>query len=422
MKNISKILAGIVGVVALVLPISFALAASITIQSLQPGTTVGANSLVTFKVASTDFSPQFYQLTDSFGSASTASVNDIDPGGKFTWSPLVSDVGTHTFTITATTVAGDSAVTNQTITVLPPPSVSITSVSPQGNVLDGATYSFVIKPVGFTNPSYSISDNFGASTASLVTIDSSGKFSWIPDASQDGQHTITIYVYDSLGHSTSIVQTVQVGAGPSLTIQGLTPGSKVPYGQTISFAVGAMNFSPTAYSLTDSFKGTSLENDSISMGGQFVWTPRGSDVGVHVISIKGMLGAYGTSATTTQTITVLDAGTIPATPVTTTTTQAQTPVAPTVTTITTTTAPAIPAPVVTDGYVFKNFIGLGEDTTDGSDVLELQKRLSVLGFYSGKQTGYFGTATETAVKKFQRARHVTVTGFVGSATRAELNK
>lgn len=408
------------GIIALGLPTAFALAASITIQSLQPGTSVGANSLVTFKVASTDFSPQFYQLTDSFGSGSTASTNDIDPGGKFVWSPLVSDVGTHTFTITASTVTGDLAVTTQTITVLPLPSVSITSVSPQGNVADGVTYSFIIKPVGFTNPSYSISDTYGASTASLVTIDSSGKFSWVPDMSQDGEHTITIYVYDSLGHGSSVTQTVQVGKGPSLSIQqGLTPGPKVPYGQTVSFIVSAMNFSPTGYSLTDSFQNTSLENDSINMTGQFVWTPRASDVGVHVITIKGMLGAYGTSATTTQTLTVLGSATTPTlTMPVTTTTQAQPVVVPTVPTTTV----ATPVVVANDGYIFKNFIGLGEDTTDGSDVLELQKRLSVLGFYSGKQTGYFGTVTETAVKKFQRVRHVTATGFVGIATRTELNK
>jgi peptidoglycan hydrolase-like protein with peptidoglycan-binding domain len=80
------------------------------------------------------------------------------------------------------------------------------------------------------------------------------------------------------------------------------------------------------------------------------------------------------------------------------------------------------SPTVGDGYVFRNFIGLGEDVTDGTDVLELQKRLTLLGVYSGKQSGYFGPATEASVKKFQKVHHLPVTGFVGIATRAALNR
>lgn len=77
------------------------------------------------------------------------------------------------------------------------------------------------------------------------------------------------------------------------------------------------------------------------------------------------------------------------------------------------------SPTASNGYVFKNFIGLRDK---GTDVLELQKRLAALGFFSGDATGYFGTVTETAVKKFQTAKGIKTAGYVGPATRAALNQ
>jgi peptidoglycan hydrolase-like protein with peptidoglycan-binding domain len=67
-------------------------------------------------------------------------------------------------------------------------------------------------------------------------------------------------------------------------------------------------------------------------------------------------------------------------------------------------------------------MGLGEDPNDGSDVLELQKRLASLGFFTGDATGYFGNITAAAVKKFQAAHGIPATGYVGSITRAALNQ
>ncbi len=60
----------------------------------------------------------------------------------------------------------------------------------------------------------------------------------------------------------------------------------------------------------------------------------------------------------------------------------------------------------------------------GNDVVELQNRLKAEGFFTyPTSTGYFGTITLDAVKKYQVAHHITpVSGFVGPLTRAELNK
>jgi len=73
--------------------------------------------------------------------------------------------------------------------------------------------------------------------------------------------------------------------------------------------------------------------------------------------------------------------------------------------------------------------GDGADAGDATEVLkiemenervkELQQLLKDLG-YLDKVTGYFGTETEAAVKKFQEKNGLTVDGIVGSSTMAKL--
>lgn len=52
----------------------------------------------------------------------------------------------------------------------------------------------------------------------------------------------------------------------------------------------------------------------------------------------------------------------------------------------------------------------------GAEVTKLQEQLKKLGYFSGKATGYFGSATKTAVKKFQASKGVAVDGIVGNQT------
>lgn len=55
----------------------------------------------------------------------------------------------------------------------------------------------------------------------------------------------------------------------------------------------------------------------------------------------------------------------------------------------------------------------------GADVLELQRRLNALG-WTLKEDGDFGTATQKAVKEFQRKNGLTADGIVGRKTREAL--
>src|SRR5690606_17297969 len=54
-------------------------------------------------------------------------------------------------------------------------------------------------------------------------------------------------------------------------------------------------------------------------------------------------------------------------------------------------------------------------------VVALQKRLNELGYNCGKADGIFGANTESAVKKFQKAKGLSVDGIVGQKTIAALN-
>ncbi len=70
-------------------------------------------------------------------------------------------------------------------------------------------------------------------------------------------------------------------------------------------------------------------------------------------------------------------------------------------------------------YQFMNFLNLG---SKGTDVTQLQQRLTVGGFYTGPITGYFGPLTKAAVKRYQAQHGLSPVGYVGPGTRAALNQ
>jgi L,D-transpeptidase ErfK/SrfK len=65
---------------------------------------------------------------------------------------------------------------------------------------------------------------------------------------------------------------------------------------------------------------------------------------------------------------------------------------------------------------------LNEPPLTGDDVLELQERLSELGYYNGKLSGVFDEKTCEAVKKIQKDSNMNPTGEVGPATWEILSK
>lgn len=54
--------------------------------------------------------------------------------------------------------------------------------------------------------------------------------------------------------------------------------------------------------------------------------------------------------------------------------------------------------------------------SSGSEVRQIQEKLKRWGYYSGSVDGIYGSATEKAVKKFQKANGLTADGIAGKAT------
>ncbi|MEB3209951.1 MAG: peptidoglycan-binding protein [Leptolyngbyaceae bacterium] len=73
------------------------------------------------------------------------------------------------------------------------------------------------------------------------------------------------------------------------------------------------------------------------------------------------------------------------------------------------------APSSTLSTVSRSAGGLTIGST-GSEVRQVQTRLTELGFYSGPVTGFYGELTESAVRNFQSSNGLTVDGVVGPAT------
>ena len=75
--------------------------------------------------------------------------------------------------------------------------------------------------------------------------------------------------------------------------------------------------------------------------------------------------------------------------------------------------------VIANKGKFTNILKKG---STGTEVKELQKKLTSLGLYKGPITGSFGATTEAALKKFQTKKKLEQTGETGTLTRNVLNR
>ncbi|MDS1030297.1 peptidoglycan-binding protein [Bacillota bacterium LX-D] len=81
----------------------------------------------------------------------------------------------------------------------------------------------------------------------------------------------------------------------------------------------------------------------------------------------------------------------------------------------------IGTPVKIIGRVFTGRI-LQVGVEPGSDVVAVQEKLQVLGYYQGDVDGVYGSQTRNAVMAFQKAHKLATDGIVGPATYEELEK
>lgn len=184
--------------------------------------------------------------------------------------------------------------------------ISVGAVSPNATVTAGTTVSFQIDQAGFAYPAYTLKDSLPGSTLSNAQISKSGAFSWTTTQADVGTHTVVITATDTNGLQATYTQTIYVREGSPVSVVNLSPGSSIsPTTDTVSFSVSAAGFYNPTYSVSDSFYGTygsSISYSNINSDGNFSWTPRVSDVGVHNLAVTVRSGTR--VETIYQTITV----------------------------------------------------------------------------------------------------------------------
>lgn len=372
----------------------------VQIQQVSPTGAVSPGTLVTFVASASGFTDPTYNVSDSFSGGTAGSIDKV---GFFIWKPTVSDAGRHTFTVTVTDPLQNTATSTVNI-IVTGNSVLVGNLSPGPIVTPGRTITFSLTAPGFISPTYAV---FDAPTmkVSSTNVDGSGRFSWTPGTDDIGVHTLTIMGSDAYGNSGQTQQTLTV-VDPSLSFGALQPGQTVSAGSPVSFVVGTRLSNPT-YSISDVSSGgtSSVTGANLSSNGVFTWTPTSADIGSHLITVVAT-DAYSNTASSTLSLWVTAASPTP----TVTPSNTSSPGTPPASTSSATSSTR---------YMFTKNLVVG---SKGTPVTELQKRLTVLGFYTGPITGTFGPLTMAAVKKFQAAHGIAKAGTVGPITRTALNK
>ena len=373
--------------------ITVPLVPKVVIQNLFPSSSVNVGQSVFFSTFATGFTNPVYSASDSVYTSSLTAIN-MNASGGFSWTPKNHDVGTHNITVAVTDSLGHNATVVQSITVGIATS-TIGSLVPGDTVSTKQNVTFKVTPTGFTNPIYTVSDSVSGSSISNGNINSLGIFSWTPVTGDLGVHLITVKVTDASGNNTSISQQITV-TSPKITIPAGTPNTTITVGTLFSFVATSTGLINPSYTITDSLSGTSISNSNMATSGVFSWTPKGVDVGTHLVRILATDNS-GSSANIEISITV--------NPQTNTTPPINTP-------------PATNNGTTVTNYIFNKYLSLG---SSGPDVSALQTILKQKGFLSGDITGYYGNLTEKAVKDFQASRGLETAGVVGPGTRSALN-
>ncbi|MBI3573573.1 peptidoglycan-binding protein [Candidatus Kaiserbacteria bacterium] len=357
-----QLLIGLSGLGLIALPTGVAFAASVSVQSISPGTSLIVGQTLTFTVVGAGIAgTPLYFVNDSTANTSVNAATINSTTGAFSWTPTVGDIGTHVITVEATDGTGPIAKQDETITVNSKYSVAIQSLSPSASPAVGSTVTFTAVPSGFSPTGYTVSDSVNNTTVTSNNISAAGVFNWTPSLSDIGTHVITVTGTDASGvtgkGSTSITVQPQAYVAPSTPV---TPPVVPPAPTTVTAATGVV----------------SVTNPQLQV-------------------IISLLQLFGVSQNVINQVSAVLLGT----PIVGTSSSA--------------------APTSSGVYVFTSLLQLGQTSTE---VARLQARLAQLGYFSGTASGYFGAQTQAAVEAFQSAKGLSPVGFVGPATRAALNE
>lgn len=72
--------------------------------------------------------------------------------------------------------------------------------------------------------------------------------------------------------------------------------------------------------------------------------------------------------------------------------------------------------IITSSFTANTVVAISKYGSSGDEVIEIQQKLSELGYYNGNIDGKFGTNTQKAVIQFQKDNNLSADGIVGSKT------
>lgn len=378
-KNIHRIVASLLFFTFL-LP-STASAFNINIGTISPNRKVPVGTTISFTF-DTDTSDIKYTLTDTLP-GSTLSNSHIN-FNTFSWTPQSQDMGTHSVTITAFDSVGIRRTLSEEFVVTEASGVLIKNAI-NTSLYPGETVSFSVAANGFISPVFSVQDSVSGSSLKSSSIDSFGNFNWKPNSRDVGVHNLQVTVSNVQGRRETVYQTVVVKG-----VQVESVPATLRSGIQVSFPVKIYGMSNVTYRIRDTLRGNTIDSARIE-NERFVWTPSAQDVGSHSITVTAIDGNSISEHTFGFTVTSNNQNN---------------------------TEPSSEVKQVVSKILFKKDIRVG---STGTEVRELQKRLTSEKVYTGPINGVFGPQTKKAVQLLQKKHKLPQTGIVGPQTREVLN-
>ncbi len=204
--------------------------------------------------------------------------------------------GTYTFTVRIVDVSGQSDTRAATVTIVPPPVLTIPS-PPAAQV--AVPYNLPLSVSGGTAP-YTYSLGSGTLPPGLTLNTTTGLISGTPTT--QGGYAFTVKVTDANGQSDTRSASITVGAGPLVITKSANQSAAVP-GSTVSYTITVANTGPSA------FTGVSLSDplgdvlDDAAYNGDLAATLGTASFAGQNVTWTGNLAA-GATATITYSVTV----------------------------------------------------------------------------------------------------------------------